>query len=46
MFHDKEQEEEQQDARAEKYVTDFAAEDDCCTSKIARCQDWRRIVYW
>lgn len=34
-----EQEEEQQDARAEKYTTDLAAEEDCCTHKAARYQD-------
>lgn len=27
---------------AEKYATDLAAEEDCCTFKTARCQDWRR----
>lgn len=42
MFHDKDQEEEQPDARAEKYATDLAAEEDCCTFKTARCHDWWR----
>ena len=41
MFFDREREEVKDDGAA-KYATDLAAEEDCCTFRTARFQDWRR----